>query len=64
MELRDDVRSGELTLSMFAADLHDVATGTGRNVYQDPAEFFSLTYPTFNLRELAKDIVLRLAVTM
>ncbi|MDP2627626.1 MAG: hypothetical protein Q8Q58_12060, partial [Candidatus Rokubacteria bacterium] len=35
--------------------------GTARPVYQDPREFFALTYPTFNLRELAKDVVLRLA---
>ncbi|MFW6456710.1 MAG: DUF499 domain-containing protein [Planctomycetota bacterium] len=61
VELRDDLRSGELTLAMFAADLHDVAMGEGRPVYQDPEEFFSLTYPTFNLRELAKDVILRLA---
>ena len=26
-----------------------------------PAEFFALTYPTYNLRELARDVVLRLA---
>ena len=61
VELRDELRSGELTLNMFAADLHDVVMGGAKSVYQDPAEFFSLTYPTFNLRELAKDIVLRLA---
>lgn len=61
VDIRDDIRSGELTLSMFAADLYDVVIGTARPVYQDPAEFFSLTYPTFNLRELVKDILLRLA---
>ena len=33
----------------------------GTTVYRDPAEFFALTYPTYNLRELAKDVVLRLA---
>ncbi|OGK75197.1 MAG: hypothetical protein A2X53_06550 [Candidatus Rokubacteria bacterium GWA2_70_23] len=59
--LRDDLRSGELSLAAFAADLHAVAVGTARPVYQDPREFFALTYPTFNLRELAKDVVLRLA---
>jgi hypothetical protein len=32
-----------------------------RSVYQDPNEFFALTYPTFNLRELVKDVVARLA---
>jgi hypothetical protein len=40
---------------------HAVAVGTARPVYQDPREFFALTYPTLNLRELAKDVVLRLA---
>jgi len=60
--LRDDLRSGELSLSIFAADLYDVAMQKGqRPVYEDPAQFFALTYPTYNLRELAKDVVLRLA---
>ena len=31
-----------------------------RLVYDDPAEFFAPTYPTYNLRELLKDVVLRL----
>src|SRR5438093_4571845 len=61
VQLRDDLRTGELSLSLFAADLYDVAMGTARPVYQDPYHFFALTYPTFNLRELAKDVVLRLA---
>jgi len=61
VQLRDDVRSGELSLAIFAADLYEVAMGKARPVYQDPTEFFALTYPTFNLRELCKDVVLRLA---
>ena len=61
VQLRDDLRTGELSLSLFAADLYDVAMGTARPVYRDPSHFFALTYPTFNLRELAKDVVLRLA---
>ncbi len=61
VRLRDDVRSGELSLAIFAADLYEVAMGKARPVYQDPREFFALTYPTFNLRELCKDVVLRLA---
>ncbi|OGP58960.1 MAG: hypothetical protein A2162_03465 [Deltaproteobacteria bacterium RBG_13_52_11b] len=59
--LRDDLKSGELALSMFAADLYDVMMGRAKAVYQEPTEFFVLTYPTFNLRELVKDILLRLA---
>ncbi len=61
VRLRDDLRTGELSLSLFAADLYDVVMGKAQPVYQNPSEFFALTYPTFNLRELAKDIALRLA---
>ena len=60
--LREDVRTGELSLADFAADLHDVATQRGaRPVYEDPGRFFALTYPTLPLRELARDVALRLA---
>ncbi len=58
--LRADLKSGELPLSSFAADLYDVAMQRGRATYRDPREFFALTYPTFNLRELAKDVLQRL----
>jgi len=61
VQLRDDVRSGELSLAIFAADLYDVTMGRARAVYQDSKEFFALTYPTLNLRDLCKDVVLRLA---
>jgi hypothetical protein len=59
--LREELKSGELSLSTFAADLYDVVMGRAQPIYQQPAAFFSFTYPTFNLRELAKDVVLRLA---
>jgi hypothetical protein len=61
VELRADLRSGELTLHQFAADLYHVHMGEGQSVYRDPSEFFALTYPTHNLRSLARDVVLRLA---
>ena len=62
VELRDDLKTGELSLSIFAADLYDVVMQKGlRPVYEDPTEFFALTYPTYNLRELVKDVCLRLA---
>lgn len=61
VQLRDDLKSGELSLAMFAADLYDVMMGQAKPIYQKPDEFFALTYPTFALRELAKDVVLRLA---
>lgn len=61
VKLREDLRSGELSLAVFAADLYDVVMGRARPIYQRPDQFFALTYPTFNLRELAKDVLLRLA---
>ena len=61
VRLRDDLKSGELSLAIFAADLYDVVMQRGhRPVYEDPVQFFALTYPTYNLRELVKDVVLRL----
>jgi hypothetical protein len=61
VRLRDDIRSGELSMAIFAADLYDVVMGKAKPVYQLPEQFFALTYPTFNLRELAKDVCIRLA---
>jgi len=64
VQLRDDLKTGELSLAVFAADLYDVVMQKGqRPVYEHPAEFFALTYPTYNLRELVKDVALRLAGT-
>ncbi len=60
--LREDVRTGALSLADFAADLHDVAMQRGaRPIYEDPERFFALTYPTFSLRELVRDVALRLS---
>lgn len=62
VQLRDDLKTGELSLAVFAADLYDVVMQKGqRPVYERPAEFFALTYPTYNLRQLVKDVALRLA---
>ena len=61
VDLRDDLKSGELSLTMFAADIYDVVMNRAKPIYQEPEEFFALTYPTFNLRELVKDVLLRLA---
>lgn len=61
VKLRDDLRTGELSLAIFAADLYDVIMGRAKPIYQRPEEFFALTYPTFNLRDLVKDVLLRLA---
>ncbi|MBI2863489.1 MAG: ATP-binding protein [Chloroflexi bacterium] len=61
VRIRDDLRSRDLSLSIFAADLCDVVMGRAKPIYQDPSEFFALTYPTYNLRSLARDVVNRLA---
>jgi len=61
VELRSELKTGDLSLSIFAADLYDVVMGRARPIYQDPYDFFSFTFPTYTLRELAKDVVLRLA---
>ena len=62
VRLKDELRTGELTLSEFAADLHEVTLGQGtRPLYEDPARFFALTFPTPALRELVKDVAERVA---
>lgn len=62
VRLKPELRSGELTLAEFAADLHEVVTRANRRpIYEDPTKFFALTYPTDALRELVKDIAARLA---
>jgi hypothetical protein len=62
VKLRDDLKTGQLAMHMFAADLYEVAMQSGkRPVYERPDQFFALTYPTYNLRKLARDVVLRLA---
>ncbi len=62
VRLKDELRTGELALAEFAADLHEVAQARGRRpVYEDPAKFFALTYPTHALRELVRDVAARLA---
>ena len=61
VSLKDELRSGALSLAEFAADLHEVTLGAGRRtVYEDPESFFALTYPTHPLRELVKDVAGRL----
>ena len=50
---------GRLALSIVTADLYDVAMGQSRKVYLDPTKFFALTYPTFDLREIVKDVLVR-----
>jgi hypothetical protein len=49
-------------MHMFAADLYEVMLQRGkRPIYEKPEHFFALTFPTYNLRHLVRDVVLRLA---
>ncbi len=60
--LKDDLKSGELPLNLFAADLYEVMMQNGkRPTYEDPDNFFALTFPTYNLRQLVRDVLLRVA---
>jgi predicted AAA+ superfamily ATPase len=61
VQLREDITNQELSQKQFAADLHDVMMGENPGVYHDPKDFFSLTYPTVKLRDLARDVTHRLA---
>jgi hypothetical protein len=62
VKLREDIKTGELPLHMFAADLYEVMMQRGkRPVYENPEKFFALTFPTYKLRQLVRDVVLRLA---
>src|SRR3989304_1439247 len=62
VKLREDLRSGELPLHLFAADLYEVLMQSGkRPLYEDPKKLFALTFPTYNLRQLVRDVVLRVA---
>lgn len=62
VKLREDLKSGDLPLHMFAADLYEVMMQNGkRPIYERPEDFFALTFPTHNLRGLVRDVVLRLA---
>ena len=61
VRLRADVRNEELSLKSFAADLYDVMLGRNAGVYHDTKDFFALTYATVRLRDLARDVMWRLA---
>lgn len=52
-----DIRSGVLDESVFAANLNEVALGTGPEVYNNPTSFFAKTYVTAGLRDVANRVV-------
>ena len=55
-----DVSGGSYQTAEFAADLWQVHLGEGSNEYQDPEQFFRLTYPTESLKRLLAGAVKRL----
>jgi hypothetical protein len=52
-----DIKQGHLDESVFAANLAEVALGTGREIYKNPNSFFSKTYMTAGLKSVAKTVV-------
>lgn len=52
-----DIRQGHLDESVFAANLAEVALGTGREIYSNPVVFFSKTYYTAGLKNVAKTVI-------
>ena len=52
-----DIRQDRLDESVFAANLAEVALGSGREIYRNPADFFSKTYFTKGLRTLAHKVI-------
>lgn len=62
-DLRPEIRDRKLTASDFAVDLYKVINGWPGDMpfYCDPAQFFSTTYATQNLRQFCKVVLRRLA---
>ncbi|MBL0018810.1 MAG: ATP-binding protein [Bacteroidetes bacterium] len=52
-----DIRTGSPDESVFAANLAEVALGTGREVYNNSALFFSKTYFTAGLKNIARRVI-------
>lgn len=52
-----DIQDGHLDESVFAANLAEVAAGTGREIYRSPELFFQKTYFTAGLKNIAKRVV-------
>lgn len=52
-----DIRQGRLDESIFAANLAEVALGSGREIYTNPVLFFSKTYFTAGLKSIAKTVI-------
>lgn len=62
LEPREDLRENRrLDPTEFAVHIDHVRDGTAHSVYLDPAQFFSRTYLTENLRTFCAEVVRRLA---
>ncbi len=60
---RDDVLRGSIQESDFAADLAQVLRGEGPQEIREPGPFFANTHPTVGLRNLLKNVCLRLSAS-
>jgi len=58
---REDVLKGTIRESDFAADLAQVLNGDAPQEYLNPKIFFANTFPTQGLRDLLKNVGLRLS---
>jgi hypothetical protein len=52
-----DIQDGHLDESIFAANLADVAAGTGREIYTNPEMFFKKTFFTTGIKNIARKVV-------
>jgi hypothetical protein len=52
-----DIKQGRLDESVFAANLAEVALGNGREIYSNPGVFFSKTFFTAGLKNVAKTVI-------
>lgn len=52
-----DIRQGRLDESVFAANLAEVALGTGREIYANPILFFEKTFFTSGLKAIARTVI-------
>lgn len=52
-----DIRQGRLDESIFAANLAEVALGSGREIYNNPVLFFSKTFFTAGIKSITKTVI-------
>ena len=53
----EDIREGRLDECVFAADLAEVANGSGREIYSNSELFFEKTFFTAGLKNIAKRVI-------